>query len=92
MNVAKVFIQNKNLLHIDIDNKPIENEDDLKNKIKLIDELTNFNIIKNICLNCLDKLIKEREQRNNEIYDEKENIVKTLESLIEEVESEKFRK
>ncbi len=91
MNVAKVLLQFKFIkCYIDIDNNPIENDEDLTRRIKLIDELTNFNVIKNICLNCLENLIRKREEMNNQIFIEKENISSTLEELIREVESDEF--
>jgi len=64
----------------------------LNKKIKLIEELTNFNVIKNICINCLEKLIHEREENNNIIQKEKEQIVINLDMLNNEVESEEFSK
>jgi len=45
---------------------------------------------KNICLNCLDKLIREREEKNNIIHQEKEQVAMNIELLNQEVESEEF--
>lgn len=47
---------------------------------------------KNICLNCLDKLIREREEKNNIIHKEKEQVAMNVEILNQEVESEEFSK
>ena len=49
-------------------------------------------MIKNICINCLDKLIREREEKNNQINEEKEQITSNIETLTQEVESEEFSK
>ena len=76
----------------DIDSNPIQNDEDLNNKIKLIEDLTNFNMKKNICISCLDKLIQQRENLNNLISIETENIIKSLVNLNIEVESEEFSK
>lgn len=47
-------------------------------------------MIKNICINCLEKLIREREDKNNIIHEEKEQIAFNIELLNQEVESEDF--
>ena len=69
---------------------PLENDEDILKKIKEIEELTNFNVKKNICLNCLDKLIKERESSNFFLASEKDALTKALASLINEIESKDF--
>ncbi len=47
---------------------------------------------KNICINCLDILIREREEKNNIINREKEEIAMNIVLLNREVESEEFSK
>lgn len=74
----------------DIDSNPIQNDEDLNNKIKLIEDLTNFNMKKNICISCLEKLIQQRENLNNLISIETENIITSLVNITIEVESEEF--
>lgn len=74
----------------ELTNTPIDNEDDIYKKIKEFEELTNFNVKKNICLNCLDKLIKERESTNAFISSEKDLLVNALENLMMEIESKEF--
>jgi beclin 1 len=69
---------------------PLENDEDILKKIKEIEELTNFNVKKNICLNCLDKLIKERESTNFFLTSEKDALTNALESLINEIEAKDF--
>lgn len=66
------------------------NEDDVMKKIKEIEELTNFNIKKNICINCLDKLIKERETINNNLTNEINILTNSLETIVSEIESKDF--
>ena len=77
---------------IDLSNTPINNDEDITKKIKEIEELTNFNIKKNICLNCIDKLIKERESNNSLLHAEKELLTNALEALMSEIESTEFSK
>lgn len=69
---------------------PMENDEDINKKIKEIEELTNFNVKKNICLNCLDKLIKEREWSNQILSTEKDLLTNALENLMTEIESKEF--
>jgi len=59
-------------------------------KIKEIEELTNFNVKKNICLNCLEKLIKNRENLNNGSNNETESLKYALANLMSEMESDEF--
>lgn len=75
----------------DLSSTPIENEEDISKKIKEIEELTNFNVKKNICLNCLDKLIKEREWTNQSLSNEKDMLTSALENLMTEIESKDFK-
>jgi beclin 1 len=74
----------------ELSNTPMENEEDITKKIKEIEELTNFNVKKNICLNCLDKLIKERESTNQFLLSEKDLLTMALENLMTEIESKDF--
>jgi hypothetical protein len=60
------------------------------NKIKKIEELTNFNIKKNICLNCFDQLIKEREYSSNILENESYMINQALLNLTLEMSSKEF--
>lgn len=60
------------------------------NKIKKIEELTNFNIKKNICLNCFDQLIKERENSSNILENESYMINQALLNLTLEMSSKEF--
>jgi beclin len=69
---------------------PLDNDEDVMRKIKEIEELTNFNVKKNICLNCLDKLIKERECTNQFLSNEKDLLTNALENLMSEIESKDF--
>jgi beclin 1 len=74
----------------ELSTSPIDQEEDISKKIKDIEELTNFNIKKNICLNCLDKLIKEREFNNQLLSLEKESLANALQNLMTEIESNEF--
>jgi hypothetical protein len=67
------------------------NDDDINKRIKEIEELTNFNEKKNICLNCLDKLIEKTEKKNNLLAYEKDQFTNALENLILELNSTEFR-
>jgi len=74
----------------EIASTPLENGDDITKKIKEIEELTNFNVKKNICLNCLDQLIKERESTFLNLSQEKDQLTKAFENLMTEIESQDF--
>lgn len=74
----------------EISSTPLENNDDISKKIKEIEELTNFNVKKNICLNCLDQLIKERESTFQHLSIEKAQLTRALENLMTEIESQDF--
>lgn len=75
---------------IELTTTPIDNDEDISKKIKEIEELTNFNVKKNICLNCLDKLIREREEANMRLNEEKDKLTHALENLMNEIESKEF--
>ena len=79
-------------INTDLSNTSINNDEDIVKKIKEIEELTNFNVKKNICLNCIEKLIKERESNNSLLHAEKELLTNALETLMSELESKEFRK
>ena len=45
---------------------------------------------KNICLNCLDKLLKKRDENNTKMSIETEEIIISLQELVQDVGSEDF--
>lgn len=45
---------------------------------------------KNICINCLDKLLKKRDENNTKMSIETEEIIISLQELIQDVGSEDF--
>lgn len=65
-------------------------EEDINNRIKNIEELTNFKEKKNICLNCLERLIRAREDQNSLLINEKDQLSAALENLMSELESKEF--
>lgn len=69
----------------------LETNEDMINKIKKIEELTNFNIKKNICLNCFDQLIKEREYSSNVLENESNMINQALLDLTLEMSTKEFK-
>lgn len=52
--------------------------------MKEAEEITNLNIAKNICVNCLNELIRERENYNNLIIKDIEDYKKSNESILKE--------
>lgn len=66
-------------------------EENINKKIKEIEEMTNFNLSKNICLNCIEALIKEREQVNSNLSEEIKNLKMSLEALTSDIESKDFQ-
>jgi hypothetical protein len=81
-----------NVNHLISDLTGNANEEDINKRIKEIEELTNFNEKKNICLNCLDKLIEKTEKKNSQLMCEKDQFTSALENLISEVNSSDFSK
>lgn len=67
-------------------------DENISKKIKEIEEMTNFNLSKNICLDCLDYLIKEREQSNAELNSEINLLKESLESINNHTETEEYMK
>lgn len=65
----------------------VETNEDMINKIKKIEELTNFNIKKNICLSCFDRLIKERESSSRNLGIDSDKINQALINLTNEMNS-----
>lgn len=58
----------------------------------MIEELNNFQIKKNFCIECLDQLIKKRKKSNKIILQEKQKIENSIDSLNNEIESYDFSK
>lgn len=67
-----------------------DNDDNVFKKIKEIEEMTNFNLKKNICLNCLEHLVKERENVNSSIVNEITVLKNSLVSMTQDLESKEF--
>jgi len=58
--------------------------------MKEAEEMTNLNIKKNVCLNCLSNLVSERENSNNQISSEISNLKNALKVLNEQISSKEF--
>jgi len=71
-------------------NTNLEANEDYSKMIKEIEELTNFNIKKNICLNCFEQLIKEREYSAYNLERESEALNQALVKLTTESETRAF--
>jgi hypothetical protein len=65
-------------------------EESVYKKIKEVEEMTNFNLKKNICLNCLECLIKEREITNNNLATEISILKTSLDSVQNDIESREY--
>ena len=89
----------------DLTNTPLQTDEDIIKKIKEIEELvllpynlihfiyllqTNFQVKKNICVDCLVKLTRDKDNRNTQMLNEIDNMKKALLNLTSEIESKDF--
>lgn len=68
-----------------------EVDENIYKRISTIEDMTNFNLKKNICLNCLNTLIEERERANSQIAAETSTLKEAYLNIVRDLESEEFQ-